>query len=239
MNEIKLSDHLRQNYDSYYEDEDAEWRRLGAVDKAANIVSLCDGLPRHTILEIGAGDGSILKRMAELQFGDQLYALEISPSGVETIVAKQIPNLVEAKLFDGYDVPYDGGAFDIAILSHVLEHVEFPRQLLYEASRVAKYVFIEVPLEDMSRLSADFAFTRVGHINHYSPRTIRWFAQSSGLRVLKQTVTNPSKATYLYSGGRRSLFNYYIKKVLLDALPGLATKHFSYHCSLVCEKPRG
>lgn len=236
MNTTTLKDQLQQNYDGYYSGAEAEWRRLGAIDKAANIVTLCERCPRRSVLEIGAGDGSILKRLAELEFAEQLYALEISSSGLEAIAAKRIPTLVEAKLFDGYHVPYNDGVFDIAVLSHVIEHVEFPRQLLYEASRVAKFVFIEVPLEDMSRLPADYTFSRVGHINQYSPRTIRWLVQSSGLRVITQTVSNPSKATYLYSGGRKSLLNFYVKQFLLDLFPGIATKHFAYHCSLLCEK---
>jgi len=162
MDKITISDHLRTNYQDYYEDGDSEWRRLGAIGKVNNIVSLCGDLPHSSILEIGAGEGSILKRLSELEFGEELYALEISPSGVETIKNKRISRLIECKVFDGYHVPYDSDRFDIAILSHVVEHVEHPRQLLYEASRVAKYVFIEVPLEDTVRLPRDFVFDKVG-----------------------------------------------------------------------------
>src|SRR5580765_713243 len=146
MSEIRISDHLKKNYEDYYEEGDSEWRRLGAIDKVDNIISLCGDLPHNSILEIGAGEGSILSRLSELNFGNQLYALEISPSGVETIKNKGISRLVECNVFDGYHLPYDDNKIDMAILSHVVEHVEHPRQLLYEASRVAKYVFVEVPL---------------------------------------------------------------------------------------------
>lgn len=235
MSDIKVSDRLKQNYDDYYRTDEAEWRRLGAIDKAANIVRLCERVPHRSLLEIGAGEGSILARLSELGFADELYAVEISSSGVEAIAGRKIPRLVDVALFDGNHVPFDDGRFDVAVMSHVLEHVEHPRQLLYEAARVARHFFIEVPLEDISRLPSDYVFDRVGHINHYSPRTIRWLLQSSGLRVLEQLITNPSKATYLYGGGYGSLLNYYVKELLLRVVPGTATKHFSYHCSLLCE----
>ena len=49
--------------------------------------------------------------------------------------------------------------------------VEHPRTILEEAARVASHVFVEVPLEDHSRMRRDFVFDHVGHINFYSPRT--------------------------------------------------------------------
>ena len=104
MNELNISDELKNNYQDYYANGDSEWRRIGAIDKAKNIILLCGKLPDTSILEIGAGDGSILNRLSELNFGDNLYALEISQSGVDTIINKCIPRLAECKLFDGYHI---------------------------------------------------------------------------------------------------------------------------------------
>jgi SAM-dependent methyltransferase len=236
MNGIKISDHLKNNYEDYYEDGNSEWRRISAMDKADNIISLCGSLPRSSIIEIGAGEGSILNRLSELSFGDELFAIEISPSGVETIKGKEIPRLAECKLFDGYHVPYDDDRFDIAILSHVIEHVEYPRQLLYEAARIAKYVFIEVPLEDTIRLPKNFVFDKVGHINFYSPKTIRQLIQSCNLSVLSQITVNPPKESYTFQKGHKGSINYYIKQTLVNTLPGLATMLFTYHGALVCKR---
>ncbi|MGH2566906.1 MAG: class I SAM-dependent methyltransferase, partial [Bacteroidota bacterium] len=191
--------------------------------------------PHDSILEIGAGEGSILKRLSEADFGNELYALEISPTGVETIKKKNISRLNECSLFDGYNVPYDDEKFDLVVLSHVIEHVEYPRKLLYEAKRVAKYVFVEVPLEDTARLSENFIFDKVGHINFFSPKTIRRLIQSCNLEVLEQRVTNPSKSVYTFQKGRKGLINYYIKEYLLRLLPGIATSVFTYHSSLICQ----
>jgi 2-polyprenyl-3-methyl-5-hydroxy-6-metoxy-1,4-benzoquinol methylase len=129
MSEIKISDHLHGNYEDYYKDGDSEWRRLGALGKADNIVSLCGDLPRSSVLEIGAGGGSVLKRLSELNFGDELYALEISSSGIEATKRKIISRLAECTVFDGYNVAYAKKRFDIAILSHVVEHVGYSQCL--------------------------------------------------------------------------------------------------------------
>ena len=76
-------------------------------------------------------------------------------------------------MFDGYRTLYADNQFDLVLLSHVVEHVEHPRLLLYEAARVGKRLFVEVPLEDNVRLSDDFVFDHVGHINVYSRKTMR------------------------------------------------------------------
>lgn len=230
----EISDVLKNNYRDYYKDGDSEWRRLCAVAKANNITALCSNLPRSSVLEIGAGEGSILKTLSELKFADRLYALEISSSGVETIKKKNIPELVEYKIFDGSHVPYEDKSFDIAIMSHVLEHAEFPRQLLYEASRVAEYIFVEVPLEDTVRLPRDFILDAVGHINFFSPKTLRQLVQSCNLEIIDQITTNIPKGAYIFQKGRKGLITFYVKEALIRIAPRIATEIYTYHGALVC-----
>lgn len=232
---LSMSDKLKTNYEDFYEGE-SEWRRLGAVDKANNIISLCSSYPHRMILEIGAGEGAILQRLADLGFGEALYGLEISASGVKAISQRSIKALIECRLFDGYTIPYEDKKFDLAILSHVVEHLEYPRRLLYEASRVAHFVFVEVPLEDNLRLKKDFVFDHVGHINFYSSKTIRQLLQSCDLEVLSQVVRHASFPLYQYQYGSKAWLRYLPKKFLLRLAPQLAPYLWTYHSALVCRK---
>ena len=229
MADVEMHPDLRTQYDGYYDDGRSEWRRLGAIDKAANVITLCRDIPVSSILEIGAGDGAVLSRLSELGFGDELSAAEISSSGVSVIERRAIPRLVDCRTFDGYRLPWTAGRFDLAIMTHVLEHVEHPRQILREAARVARYLFIEVPTEDISRRPKDYTPDSVGHLNFFSPRTIRWLVQSCGLRVLAQMTTNPSRAVHAYQGGLTGVIRHHTKGALLRWLPGFATRHFCYH----------
>jgi ubiquinone/menaquinone biosynthesis C-methylase UbiE len=235
MDNLAVGTKLKENYDSYYEGE-SEWRSLGAIDKVRNIQSLCDQIPHATVLDVGSGEGSILKRLSDLNFGLELYSVEISESAITTILQRNIPRLRECQLFDGYHIPYDDRRFDLALISHVLEHVEYPRQLLREAARVARHVFVEVPLEDTIRLKPDFVFDRVGHINFYSWKTIRRLIQTCDLQVLSQTVTNPSRAVYEYYSGRGGVVKYAVKDLLLRTSTRIAASLFTYHCSILCAK---
>jgi len=238
MADLTASDSVTARYGDYYEQGDSEWRRLCARDKADNIVSLCHSLPHRSVLEIGAGEGSVLEMLSNLGFGERLHALEVSPTGVNTIKRRGISRLAECLLFDGYRVPCGDRTFDLAVLSHVIEHVEFPRKLIYEAARVADHVFIEVPLEHTMRLKRDFVCDKVGHINFYSAKTIRRLVQTCNLTVLRQIITNPSRAVFTHHQGKRGLINYLIRESLLTVLPGMARQVFVYHSSLVCRVKR-
>lgn len=213
---------------------ESEWCRLGAIDKVDNVVRLCRDVPHASLLDVGAGEGSLLSRMAEIGFGETYTAIEVSETGLEAIRRRGLSRLAECRLFDGERIPYADGKFDLAILSHVVEHVENPRKLLYEAKRVARHVFVEVPLEDNLRLPRDFVADDLGHINAYTQKTVRRLLQSCGLEVLDQIVTNRSRETYEYHGDRLGGVKYWIKELALRALPALATSIWTYHGALLC-----
>lgn len=144
MDRVSVSKHLADNYTEIYRDGDSEWRSLGSLQSVKNNVELCQHLKPNTVIEIGAGDeGANLQRLSEMNIGARLWAVELSGSGVKTVTERRIPNLVECKLFDRYEIPYRNKVFDLANLSHVLEHFEHPRLLIYEAMRVATFLFVD------------------------------------------------------------------------------------------------
>jgi ubiquinone/menaquinone biosynthesis C-methylase UbiE len=232
---MKISAELTAHYEGRYSGT-SEWLRVGAVDKAANIVALCSDVEHNTVLEIGAGDGSLLKRLSELGFGKSLFALDITADAVAAISGRGIATLVEAQMFDGYTLPYSDRSIDLAVLSHVVEHLEHPRAVLYEACRVAKRVFIEVPLEDTLRLREHFVMESTGHINFYSRKTIRLLLESSRLKVEREMVTLPGRAVYVYAHGAKGNLVYFVKRGLLAAAPRLAMAILPYHCSFLCRR---
>jgi SAM-dependent methyltransferase len=159
-------------------------------------------------------------------------------SGVERIRNRKIPTLVECRQFDGYTVPYPDATFDLAILSHVIEHVEHPRLLLNEAARVADHVFVEVPLEHNRGLPADFVWDAVGHINFYTAKTIRLLVQSCGHEVLDQRETHAARRQYQYRLGRKGILAYLVKECALRTIPSAAQSLWTYHSSLLVRSRR-
>ena len=226
---------LQEKYDGYYSGE-SEWRSLGARGKVENIVALCRGISPDNILEVGAGEGSILERLAAIGFGGKYWAAEISDSGVAAIRDRGIENLAEVTKFDGYALPYEDGEFDLCIASHVLEHVEHERLFLREIARVASHVFIEVPLEDTWRLGQDGIHNSIGHINFYNSASVRRLVESSGLEVIEQRLFDVSLPMMTFHNRPLGLVKYVIRRSAFLISATLASKVFTYHCCLLCRK---
>jgi SAM-dependent methyltransferase len=229
---------LADNYADYYSHDEhiVGWRRLGAIDQCANITELCNSLPHETVLEIGCGDGALIERLQSLGFGRRFTGLEISPSALERVRQKNLVD-VDSELFDGYRIRFANRQFDLAILSHVIEHVEHPRQLLYEALRVAKTVFVEVPLEDTLRLPRDFVFNPVGHINFYNVPTIRSLVQSCEARIVAARLSHSAKSAYIDRLGRtKGSLAHVVKETGIRCFSRFAPLIFTYHYALACVK---
>jgi|SRR5205823_4078376 len=232
MTPVVVSPKWKQNYDAQYLDY-TDWRWIGSVDKFANLAKLCSNIPHHRVLEIGSGEGALLKRMEQAEFAEELYSLEISESSVSALQSLALKRLRQASLFDGYITPFDDKSFDLVVLSHIIEHLEYPRILIAEAARIGRYIFVEVPLEDNLKLPHDYSFTPLGHINYYSPKTIRRLLQSCDLKVLQQHISPNSISVYRYRLGLvRGTLAYAVKRILLLS-PVVATQLFTYHCALL------
>lgn len=228
----RVGSDLKRKYNGYY-DGASEWRRLGSIDKIRNLQDLCAGRSFRDVIEVGAGEGSCLARLDEVGFAPNLYGLEISASGVRAIEVRRLTSLREVQVFDGYSAPYPDKCFDLAIASHVLEHVEHERLFLRELKRIASLVFIEVPLEDTLRIAVSLD-NEIGHINFYRRETLLALLESVGLRPLRWLVSDYSLAVGTFHAGlAKGIARQIIRRSALRLAPSLAQKIFTYHLAVL------
>lgn len=184
---MNVSDKVQESYTNQYDQESIDWRNLGAKYKAANIVELTKDISFSSVLEVGCGEGSILDWLSKWNFSQHLNGIEISESGLEKIKSKNIKNLNQVLLFDGYKIPFPDKHFDLVICSHVMEHVEHERVLLREIKRVSKYQVFEVPIDFSFFVDKKIKhFMSYGHINIYTPALFKFLLQTENFRVVKE-----------------------------------------------------
>jgi len=184
---ISINEKLQEAYDKQYSDKTEEWRKIGAKGKANNIIEVAGTLQFKKIVEVGAGDGNILLFLSERNFGSELTALEISESAIDQMKKKGIRNLKEIVKFDGYNIPFQDQAFDLAICSHVIEHVEYPRQLIREIGRISKYQIFEIPIDFSFNVDKKYKhYLSYGHINIYTPSLFKFLLKTEGFGVIRE-----------------------------------------------------
>jgi SAM-dependent methyltransferase len=239
---------LQAFYERAYSREahDAErygrWRALSAVGKADHVIALCQraGVRPQSTLEVGCGDGALLGELAARGFGGRLEGLEITRAAVDIASARSGVDAVA--LYDGEHIPAGDRAYDLGILSHVLEHVPDPRALLEEAARACAHLVVEVPLEN--NLSARRPAKRrlageVGHLQRLDLRRARELVAAAGLEVEGELADPLPLRVHLFwtsapaarAAGRAK---WALRAAAHALAPALARRLFTVHYACLC-----
>jgi SAM-dependent methyltransferase len=211
------------------------WRAIGARSKGAHVRTLLARaeLAPATIAEIGCGDGSLLVELGRIATVD---GFELSANAAGYARDRRVARRVEA--FDGENVPAAGDAYDLAVLSHVLEHVPDPLPLLKEAARVARHVIVEVPLEDnrSARRPAKRKLAEAaGHLHAFDRTAVRRLVKEAGLEPAEE-LTDPLSYEHLsFFGGPTKGAAKYVVRTAAHEL-GLAERLFTVHYAVLATR---
>jgi SAM-dependent methyltransferase len=242
------SDPLAPFYEETYSrdpattEQGARWRALGARGKAAHVIALCAGasLEPASTLEVGCGDGAVLSALRAHGFGGRLAGVEIAQGAVD--IARERAGIDVVELYDGERLALPDGAYDLGILSHVLEHVPEPARLLAEVARVCGAVVVEVPLEDnlsARRPSGRRHSAEVGHLRRLSRRAVRALVAEAGLRVAGELEDPLPLEVHRFfarsrAGRARGSVKWMVRTGLHRLAPALARRAFTVHYACLC-----
>lgn len=223
----------------------ASWRALGAVGKADHVIALCGraGVLPASTLEVGCGDGALLCELHRRGFGGRLSGVEITEAAVE--IARARPQIDSVELYDGRHLRAADDAYELGVLSHVLEHVPDPATLLHEVARACRVVLVEVPLE--ANLSARRAGKRVhaaevGHLQRLDRNAIREIVGHAGLSIgaeLEDPLPLEVHRFFADSASARATgtAKWAVRAGLHRLAPALARRVFTLHYACLCLRP--
>ena len=102
------------------------WREIGARQKALNIVRVCSGIKVQSAIEIGCGTGAVLRFLHTMNFAQQYACVDVALPAVQ-FVQKTCGDFVQLAFVGLADaLPFQDAVFDVAILTHVVEHLHDP-----------------------------------------------------------------------------------------------------------------
>ena len=222
------------------------WRALGARGKAEHAVSLCvrAGLVPGRVVEIGCGDGALLAELSRRALGRELDGFELSPPAAELARRRDIPRAHRIEAFDGARVPAPDGAYELAVVSHVLEHVPDPPALLAEAARLAPWVLVEVPLEanrSARRPAKRAEAERIGHVQAFGREAVSRLLGEAGFQPVAE-LTDPlpyAHHAFFARGGAaraRAALKAGVRRAAWRVAPRAAERAFTVHYAVLARR---
>jgi hypothetical protein len=153
---------------------------------------------------------------------------------------------VRVEVFDGARVPAGDGTYDLAVLSHVLEHVPDPPALLAEAARLAAWVLVEVPLErnrSAARPAKRAEAARIGHIQFFDRAAVRGLCAGAGLAI-RAELTDPLGLAHHAFGAAgpraraRAAVKAAVRRAAWRLAPRAAERAFTVHYAALAARER-
>jgi SAM-dependent methyltransferase len=141
---------------------------------------LLSARPGPEVLNGGAGQGTLSRKLAELGF--EVTSTDVSPEAVETLRERAPGRILEADLTA---LPFTEESFDAAVLGEVLEHIEDDRAALAEVARVLRpegVLAVSVPANPKLFAKSD---AWAGHVRRYTRPELLTACAAAGFTVLR------------------------------------------------------
>ena len=180
---------------------------------------------KKKLLEIGSGQGQTLFWFEENGFS--VTGIEPDKKNVELINQKLRSGKCVSGLIEEIDID---GKFDIIWISHVIEHLLRPDELLVKLKKYLNedgIIFIEVPNCENDKVLKDSLLTQP-HTFHFSKKALTDLAKKTGYKIERCDYFRPPT---LVEGG----FN----KIMKKSIPSLATRCFPHYPKIITTNVKG
>jgi 2-polyprenyl-3-methyl-5-hydroxy-6-metoxy-1,4-benzoquinol methylase len=179
--ELAAIDAIYRAYDAHHLSQGREQLVFGEnqppVPRTYAALSKCvEMLPtKGALLDVGSGNGAVLKSAGQLLPEWSLHAFDLTDRYEQTITS--LPNVVDFSSGTFDSLP--PGPFDLIVLWHVLEHVPEPQDLLERLrGRLSKHGFLRLQVPDVRRTPYDLAV--IDHCSHFTNAGLIELSLTSG-----------------------------------------------------------
>jgi 2-polyprenyl-3-methyl-5-hydroxy-6-metoxy-1,4-benzoquinol methylase len=149
------------------------------------VFDFIQNLKIESVLDVGCGEGFVLKKIKEQNIGTQFKGVDASKKAV-SLGRRENPDL-DIQTGDIYDLKFEDKSFDLVMCIEVLEHLKCPEKAIKELKRVSKkYILFSVPNEPwFTFLNYTQWGKDIGHINKWTSGKFIEFIKSRELKILK------------------------------------------------------
>ncbi|GAB6041160.1 methionine biosynthesis protein MetW [Endothiovibrio diazotrophicus] len=127
--------------------------------------------PGSRVLDLGCGDGTLLKHLAEHR-GVSGYGLEIEPENIVRCIRNGV-DVIQSDLDEGLSDYFDDDSFDYVVMTQTLQAVHYPAWMLKEMLRVGREGIVTFPNFGHWRSRMQIALG--GHMPKHASIPYEWY----------------------------------------------------------------
>lgn len=137
------------------------------------ILSYVELTKPKSILDVGCGEGLVMKKIREKYDDINITGLDISKENLD--VSKILNPDAKLVLGDIYSLPFENDSFDLVVCTEVLEHLKEPNTALKEVRRVSNLnLVISVPNEPFFRIGNILKFSYLKELGNTPGHLQNW-----------------------------------------------------------------
>ena len=146
----------------------------------------------HFVLDLGCKYGDVSSFVAEK--AKSVVGVDYDKSAIEIAKSRYERGNLRFEIGEAYDyLTNQSSKFDVLILSHILEHLDQPKEFLLKFKHFFQYIYIEVPDFDRHYLNqyrlekgARLIYSDNDHVSEFDRIELRELIKTCGLTILKQ-----------------------------------------------------
>lgn len=180
-------------YERTYKSRDVEHMIYAPVSDfvASHIIEkLCLDKKDGKLLDIGCGQGSILKHIAD-RTTVRCFGFDISKTAI--LKSLDYSDNLHLLVANGEKMPFENNSFDFVIANHILEHVPGDKSMIHEIASITKKegrIYLSSPndeqlLHPLLRRHRHFVDNRDGHLRSYSIKKISELLANESIHIIE------------------------------------------------------
>lgn len=166
----------REYYDKRTPGQEDYWRLMAAPRHRGRVIlRLIEELAPQSLVELGCGDGRLLREVRQQWPAMRLAGIDLSEAQIEA--NRERDSSIEWRAADLQQSLAQSDSFDVVVAAEIIEHLDDPSAFLRNARALGRNLILTTqsgPIGETER--------RVGHTRHFTAAAMRSLLDETGWR---------------------------------------------------------
>lgn len=145
----------------------------------------------HSVVDLGCGNGLVSFLVSD--FSKKVVGIDYNSKAIENAKIKYRKHDVQFYALDAIEfLENNEEKYDVLMLSHILEHIDHPKEFLLQYKQYFDHIYIELPDYDGTILNhfrkdqqMDLIYTDADHVSEFDRHAMKAIFSECGIQILE------------------------------------------------------